>query len=229
MSFLAHTDIFSHLGSEEIHELDRITTVITCSPGRIFFRPGETGTLFFLLKSGHVQLYHLSLDGRKLITATLGSGECFGELPLLSGGTHSSFAEAIEEACIYTMSKQDLEPLLIHKPSVTLALTQILGQRIMQLEEQLINTAFKSTSARLALLLLQLAHTPEPASGMLVVDGLSHEELAEHLGVYRETVSTALRELRESGAIELGRKHITINRPDQLETMASFPGNSNKA
>ena len=73
-----------------------------------------------------------------------------------------------------------------------------------QIEAQLVNTAFKSVNARLATLLLQLAQ------GTQGVDGFSHEELAERLGTYRETVSVALRDLKESGAIELGRKHITI-------------------
>ncbi len=224
--FLAQSDIFRHLNPEEINELDRITTMITCSPGRVFYRPGETGTIFFLLRTGHVQLYHLSTDGRKLITATLESGACFGEMPLIGQQTHHSFAEAIDDSHVYVMNRHDIDNLLLRKPDVTLALLKVVGQRVVQLETQLINATFKGTQARLATLLLQLArpHSLEKGRKVLVVEGLSHEELADRLGVYRETVSTALRELKDAGAIELGRKYITISEPSQLEDVASSGG-----
>ncbi len=220
LEFLAQSDIFQHLNSAEISELDRITNVITCPSGRVFYRPGEKGTVLFLIKTGRVQLYHLSADGRKLITATLEAGACFGELPLIGQGLHTSFAEAIEDARIYVISKHDLEHLLVQKPAVTLALLQIVGRRSAELEAQLINTTFKGTPARLATLLLQLAHSSEKNNCELVITGVSQEELAERLGVYRETVSLALRDLKDAGTIELGRKHITICQVRRLEELA---------
>lgn len=225
-AFLAHSDIFRHLNPDEINELDRITTMITCSPGRVLFRPGETGTAVFLLRSGRVQLYHLSADGRKLITATLEAGSCFGEMPLTSQPTHHNFAEATEASLVYLINRHDMELLLRRNPDSMLALLRLVGQRFARLEEQLTDTAFKGTPARLAALLLQLAHprTQKDGQRALVVEGLSHEELADRLGLYRETVSAALRELKDAGAIELGRKHITISQPSLLEDVASSGG-----
>ncbi len=92
-------------------------------------------------------------------------------------------------------------------------------QRFTQLEAQLIDTTFRSTSARLATLLLQLAHTQDD---VLVVEGFSHEELAERLGVYRETVSAVLRELKDAGTITSSRKHITISQPARLKEIAAL-------
>lgn len=207
-TFLARNAIFRQLAVTELHEIERITTLATYAPGRILYRPGEKGTTLFLLVSGTVHLYHLSTDGRKLITATPEIDTCFGEIALLGNGTYSSFAEVIKEARICVIGKHDVEQLIMHKPFITNTLLKSAGQHFAQVEAQLINTTFKSVNARLATLLLQLAQKTS------MVDGLSHEELAEHLGVYRETVSVALRDLKEAGAIELGRKHVTIcNRP----------------
>lgn len=229
-TFLAQSDIFQHLNPDEINELDRITTMITCSPGRVLYRPGETGTTVFLLRSGRVQLYHLSADGRKLITATLEAGACFGELPLAGQPTHHSFAEAIEASRVYLINRHDMELLLRRNADSMLALLRLIGQRFARIEEQLTDTAFKGTPARLAALLLQLAcsHTQKDGKKTLVVEGLSHEELADRLGLYRETVSAALRELKDAGAIELGRKRITISRPSLLEEVASLGGKSGR-
>ncbi|HLZ60699.1 MAG TPA: Crp/Fnr family transcriptional regulator [Ktedonosporobacter sp.] len=229
-SLLTHNDLFQDLSPEEVNELDRITTVITCPPGRVFYRPGEIGTAFFLLQTGCVQLYHLSTDGRKLITTTLEAGTCFGEMPLVGQDTYTSFAEAVEESRLSVMNKHDAENLLARKPTVALALLRVMGQRLSQLETKLIDTTFKGTSARLATLLLQLARPQEKGHiERLVVNGLSHEELADRLGVYRETVSAALRELKETGAIELGRKHIVIKAPALLEGLAASSSKGGRA
>jgi CRP-like cAMP-binding protein len=218
ISFLTQSDIFRHLDVDALAELERTITVIPCPPGRIIYRPGERGNALFILQSGSVQLYHLSTDGRKLIIATLAAGDCFGEMLLLGQNTHNDFAEATAASSICAINKQDIESLLLQHSGITLALLKKMSQRLALLEVQLINTTFKSMPARLAALLLQLAQHKEQE--IMVVEGLSHEELAERLGVYRETVSTALRDLREAGAIELGRKHITINKPLLLRTIA---------
>ena len=221
ISFLAQNTIFRDLNAEEINELDRMITTITCLPGRVLYRPGEAGSALFLLKSGGVQLYHLSTDGRKLITETLQPGAWFGVMPLIGQGIHNSFAEASIESRIYVINKHDMVNLLMHKPAVTYGLLQVFGQRLARMEAQLTDAAFKSTPARLATLLLQLALPQSNGTKACVVEGLSHEELADRLGVYRETVSTALRELKDAGAIELGRKHITISDPELLAALAS--------
>ncbi len=225
-TFLAQSDIFRHLNPDEINELDRITTMITCSPGRVLYRPGETGATVFFLRSGRVQLYHLSADGRKLITATLETGACFGEMPLTGLPTHQSFAEATEASLVYLINRHDMELVLRRNTDSLLMLLRLVGQRFAQLEAQLTDTAFKGTSTRLAALLLQLAHSRAQKDGKsaLIVEGLSHEELADRLGLYRETVSAALRELKDAGAIELGRKRITISKPSLLEEVASSGG-----
>jgi CRP-like cAMP-binding protein len=214
---LAQGDIFKQLHPGELNELERITTMTLCPPGRILYRPGDVGTALFLLNVGSVQLYHLSTDGRKLITATPGTGEYFGAIPLSGQQVQTSFAEVVKDSQIGVITGHDIEQLLSQRPRIALALLAMLGQRLVQCEAQLVDTAFKSTSARLAALLLQLACQQGHSS---FVEGLSHEELAERLGVYRETVSTALRELKDAGAITLGRKHITIEQVTLLRELA---------
>lgn len=226
-SFLARSDLFRHLTLAEISSLEHTVNIITCAAGRILYRPGETSTSLFLLKSGRVQLYHLSTDGRKLITATLEAGACFGEMPLTGQCPQNSFAETIEPTSLGVISKNDVEQLLDRYPTVARTLLSIVGHHFVQLENQLINATFKDSQARVAMLLLQLAQAAQEHqkhgnnSDIITISGFSHEELAEHLGVYRETVTIALRELKDAGAIELGRKHITIRNLTVLEQLAA--------
>lgn len=224
---LAQSDLFQGLASEDIDELEHIATLLTCAPGHILYRPGEVGNALFLLKEGTIHLYHLSTDGRKLLIGSLEAGASLGETSLTGQRVYDSFAEATVPSRIYILSTHELEQLIVHKPSIAHALLQKLGQRLISLESQLVDTTFKSVSARLATLLLQLASSAESPQQQRVVRGFSHEELADRLGVYRETVSAALRELKEGGVIEPGRKRITIHQPAQLAAIAESAGKSN--
>jgi CRP/FNR family transcriptional regulator, cyclic AMP receptor protein len=221
-AFLAQSDIFRHLTLAEIGTLEHITNIISCAAGRILYRPGEASSSLFLLKSGRVQLYHLSTDGRKLITATPEVGACFGEIPFIGQCQQNSFAETIEHSSLCVISKNDVEQLLDRYPTISRALLYIVGQHFVQLENQLINATFKDSQARVATLLLQLAQTHGNNDTPITISGFSHEELAERLGVYRETVTIALRELKDAGAIELARKHIVIRNLAILEQLASL-------
>lgn len=216
-AFLQQHPIFQHLNADDRNELDRMITTQQYLPGHILYRPGESNNALFLLRTGQVHLYHLSPDGRKLITATLDDGACFGLLPTLGQDAHMHFAETTEPTRLYVLPRSTVEQLLLGRPALTYALLQTLGQRVATLETQLVDTTFKSTAARLATLLLQLAQAQAQNEQPLVIRGLSHESLADRLGVYRETVSTALRELKGIGAIEVGRKHITICSVARLE------------
>jgi CRP-like cAMP-binding protein len=227
-AYLADDTLFQGLNHEEMSEIERVITLHTYPAGRIIYRPGEEGTALFFLKDGKVQLYHLSTDGRKLILATLEAGASFGEMMLIGQRVYDCFAETTTSAGILTLGRQDLEALFLRRPATLQALLQKLGQRLIGLEAQLVDTTFKSVSARLATLLLSLAETGHDKTPVPVVAGLSHEDLADRLGVYRETVSSTLRDLKEAGAIELGRKHITICNPVLLEEIAASSGRAGR-
>jgi CRP-like cAMP-binding protein len=52
------------------------------------------------------------------------------------------------------------------------------------------------------------------------VDGLTHQDIADRLGVYRETATNALNELKTAGLIEIGRKHIRLLDRARLQRIA---------
>jgi CRP-like cAMP-binding protein len=78
-------------------------------------------------------------------------------------------------------------------------------------QERLGESVFKGTPARVASLLLKLSQT-----GARPIKGISHQDLADMLGVYRETVTITLDHLQDEGIISLGRKKISILNLDRL-------------
>lgn len=216
MRYLSELTVFRDLTPREMEELNRITTMSTVPRGRVFYRPEEPGEVLFILKEGRVQLYRISPEGKKLVITTLGSHTLFGEMALLGTKMHNTFAEAVEDCLICVMSRTDLERLILNKPQVALRILEITGKRLREAEERLENMAFKGIPARLASLLLRLARE----QGSDTITGLTHQDLAESVGTYRETATQVLNDLKGQGLIEIGRKRITIVDRERLEEVA---------
>jgi len=135
---------------------------------------------------------------------------------LLGTKMHNTFAEAVEDCLICVMSRNDLERLILSKPQVALRILEITGKRLREAEERLESMAFKGIPARLASLLLRLADE----QGGDEVRGLTHQDLAESVGTYRETATQVLNDLKTQGLIEIGRKRISILEREDLQEIA---------
>lgn len=216
IGYLQMVDIFQDLTESEIEEIDRATTMSTCRRGKIIYMPEDTSEVLFLLKEGKVQLYRISPDGKKLVIATIGPGTVFGEMALIGQGMHNTFAEATEDCVLLVMSREDVERLLVTKPKVALRIFEALGSRLKETEARLEEIAFKGIPARLASLLLQLAEE----GGSNTITGLTHQDLGEQIGTYRETTTQTLNTFRADGLIEIGRKRITILDREGLQRIA---------
>ena len=197
-------------------EIAEATAMTTCSSGKIFYTPDQYGEVLFILKKGKVQIYKMSSEGRKLVIETLGPGTVFGEMSLVGTGLYDAFAEAMEDSLICVMNRRDVEKLILTKPKVGIRLLDAMGRRLRESEERLEETMFHEVPSRLAALLLRLRS--ESDSDTLAT---THEELADQLGVYRETVTTALGGLKREGLVSIGRGRIQIDSIGGLERKAA--------
>jgi len=216
LNYLADVDLFRDLAERDVADLDRVTTITSMPRGRVFYQPDDISEVLFLIRQGRVQLYRISPEGKKLVIATLGSGAVFGEMALLGQQMHNTFAEALEDCQIVVMSRTDLERLILAKPIVGLRMLEITGRRLSEAEERLDDMAFKGIPARLASLLLRLAAD----RGVDVITGLTHQDLAETIGTYRETATQVLNDMKAEGLIQIGRKRIDILDPARLQALA---------
>lgn len=216
LGYLSDVDLFRDLSERDMTELDRMTTITNVPRGRVFYQPEDVGEVLFLIKEGRVQLYRISPEGKKLVIATLGPGTLFGEMALLGQAMHNAFAEALDDCLILVMSRADLERLILDKPAVGLRMLEITGRRLSDAEARLEDMAFKGIPARLASLLLRLANE----RGAKDIVGLTHQDLAETIGTYRETATQVLNDMKAQGLIDIGRKRIEILDMERLAEVA---------
>ena len=202
---LSAIDIFRDLAPDDLDWLAAHTTMVTARRGQLVYMPGETNEALFLLKAGRVQIYRLSADGKKFVLSELGPETFFGDMPLAGQQMYGAFAEALEACTLCVLGRADLEQLIQTRPQVAIRLLEVIGRRLLEAEAVIEAFAFKGVPARLAALLLRLA--TEEGDELV---GRTHQDLAELIGTYRETVTQTLDDFQRRGMVALGRKCIRV-------------------
>ena len=203
LTYLLATELFRDLTPEELSRFHDSIHMRTCLAGHVFYRPGETGEVMFIMKRGSARLYRMAPDGRKFVFGHVPPLSIFGEMAWIGQGMYECYAEASEDSLICTLSRSDVTRLLTEHPACAIRLLEILGRRAAQAERQLEDLAFKGLIPRLADFLLREVVND-------VVSGFTHQDIGERLGVYRETITYALSELKAAGIIAIGRRQIAV-------------------
>jgi CRP/FNR family cyclic AMP-dependent transcriptional regulator len=212
--------VIQDASEDDLNELDQVTRLGRYSPGHIFFTPEEnTGSLFLLIE-GRVQLYRLSLDGKKLVVAMLEPGEIFGEMSLIGRGTQNTFAEAFDKCLVCVLSSVDAKRMVTDMPHLALRFIDTVIRRVQELEVKLEQFAFRSIPVRIATLLLDLSQNFQCET---VLVGYTHQDIAEMLGTYRETVTYTLNKFKNQGWIDIRRREIKILDREALLEFAQHP------
>lgn len=214
------------LFDEEMPVLDHTTTAARYARGQRILTPdGPPDQIHFIL-SGLVRVYRMTSGGKRLTLDVYGEGALLGHSGLVGQSQSTgSFAEAIDETLIWTMSHHDLSHLIERKPIVSIHIISQLSRRLGSAERKLEVMAFHRVQMRLADRLLDLARQFGLPSerGTVIHMRLSHEELADMIGSTRETVTHALGGLRRLGLVETAHQTVTIRQVERLTTLAAGP------
>lgn len=185
------------------------------------YHQGDSATRIFRVNSGVVMTFRLLEDSRRQITGFCTEGEFFGLSP---HGDHRDGAVTVTSAGIQSVSISALET----DPALR---TQIMTHSFRKIEDaqNLMMTLTKTSSeSRVAAFLVMLAERRLrrqniSAQGLEVSLPMSRLDIADYLGLSRETVSRRLNELKSLGLIGLPDTHTAqINRFDGLRRCAGM-------
>ncbi len=184
--------------------------------GSMIFTPEDSSTeRLFILKEGRVDRYRLTPSGKRLVTRRIAPGEVFGVMGLLGRTMQGNFAEAAVDSVVYLLTRDRVLALLRRQPDFALRVLDNLGNRVRQLEERLVETAYSPAVVRLARFLLDNA---DPLSGSL--PAITHEQIGNTIGAVRQTVTEILGTMRRRGIIVTTGRQIRIVDRKGLESIA---------
>ena len=213
--YLKQLDIFKALGKKEMSEIGIIVDEKNVSKKEIILHPEDRDKVY-LIKRGQVKLYQLTKDGRRIIIDTLGQGSVFGNFGSEDYG--QNFAEATSDTYICIARRDTFFDAVSKKPEVSAKLMTALFDQISQARDYIAAMAGGDVLTKLKFKLGELARKyGEPRDGKIkITQKFTHEEIADMIGVSRETVTKLLGSLRRRGVIEFEGKNIIFDK-EKLE------------
>jgi CRP/FNR family cyclic AMP-dependent transcriptional regulator len=180
--------------------------------GEILFRKGDEGTAIYLILQGRIKI-SISRRMDTVTLAILGPGEFLGEMALLDGLPRSADAIALEDSYLYVLNRKDFLSFLVNNEKAIHAVLSALSMRLRKTDDLLAEMCFLNLSIRLAHKLVDLAElqAPDEKNPGEYALKISQQELANILGVTRESVNKELKQLRDKGVVSTARNCIHIN------------------
>jgi CRP/FNR family transcriptional regulator len=179
--------------------------------GKLLSTPGTSQGPLHLLLEGQLKAYQITADGRELLLELIEAGGFDGMLSV--AGRRGHFTEASRDSLVASLSWPVVEQLLTVEPRIAQNLLWLITARLENREEHLESMALRDPSQRLARQLLALGETLGRVEGTRVVlrQRLTHQMLADMLGIRRETVTLHLHRLIEVGAIQLHDGYLALD------------------
>lgn len=100
------------------------------APGSPIVKQGEQGDSLYVVQSGAVEVILENGEARSESLATLGPGDCFGEMALFTGQKRSATVRAFVSSAILRLSQENWDDLLRKYPSLALHFCDVLSRRL---------------------------------------------------------------------------------------------------
>ena len=206
LQFLGDLPLFEGISQASLAALARDSRWKRAPKGTFLFFQTDPANAVYLVRQGAIAIRLENPDGRELVINEMSPGDCFGELSLLTGQPRSTSAEAIIDSEVLLIPRATFQSVLEQEPRLALHLLEITAYRLQNSSKREEALAFDDAQQRLA---RQLLHQDQLASdkGYLT---LSQEELAQRVGLTRQTVATILGRWRRRGWLLTGRGHIVL-------------------
>jgi CRP/FNR family transcriptional regulator len=210
---LRNIPLFAGLADDDVDRLASRLIEREFRRGASIMEEGLEGDSMYLIREGRVKVTKISEDGREKILEMLGEGDFVGEMALVDDAPRSASVTAITAVRLFALSRADFLATVRHSPELALMVIRELSMRLRVLNDLASSLSFSPVEARVRALFVRLATEPAPA-GRLQTPPLTHQQLADMVGTSRETVTRALKSLREGGWLVHERKRYSIPREE---------------
>lgn len=165
------------------------------------FVQGDPSDGLFFVQSGKIQISVVSDSGKEATLGILSKGDFFGEGGLAGQPTRKSSAMATTDCVLLHIEKGTLLLTMGQEPTLSVLFMNLLLQRNIRYQDDLVDQLFNSSERRLARALLLMAQFGQTGAPQVTIPRVSQETLAEMVGTTRSRVSFFMNRFRKLGFI----------------------------
>lgn len=192
--------------------LRALGTMQKLEAGQPIFHEGDPVRRVFMLASGSLKIYTLLADGRRQITGFMFPGDFLG---VSIDDEHAFTAEALVRSELWWFTRNAFDRFVEDNPEIERELYRLAAHELAAAQSQMVLLGRKTAAERLASFFLWLLERQELVSGDVQNAfnlPMSRLDIADYLGLTKETVSRMLAHLRD-------RKLVRLASSDRIEIL----------
>jgi CRP-like cAMP-binding protein len=183
--------------------------------GTVLFHEGETGKEMFVLQAGKVVITKTVRDTVKIL-ATLGPGEFFGEMALISNRPRNATATVEEPARLLVIDPKTFEGMIRGNAEIAVRMIKKLAERLDEADAQIENLLLADPGSRVVHQVLHACQTRgRPMEEGVEID-LNIRELPRLTGVGEPGIRSELQRMERSGLVERAGDRLLVRDPARL-------------
>lgn len=172
---------------------------VKLGPGQALFHQGDPATRVFTLTTGSLKLYKLLADGRRQVTGFMHPGDFLG---ISIDDEHAFGAEALEESQLCWFPRNRFDDFVEEHPAMERELYLMAAHELAAAQRQMLLLGRKTATERLASFLLSVSERSDGDPNLVRLP-MSRADVADYLGLTKETVSRVLSAFRRDRLIRL--------------------------
>lgn len=201
---LCSEGFFCRLPKAVMEAFQLIKFTIGYPPGAALFVEGQSCRGIYMLCRGRVKQSVTSSDGHTLILKISQPGEILGLNAAIAEIPYETTAETGQPCQVNFVKRTDFLKFLTEHGEASMHAAIQVGHECQQAYQQLRSFTMSSSSQRMARLILEWS---QEGSGAAATHGikvaLTHDEIAQIIGMSRETVTRTLASFRKQGIAKL--------------------------
>ncbi len=208
---------FQGLSESELEAVKQCLREKSFEKGESLFIEGAICERVFFVKSGRVKLTRTASSGREQILETLGPGDTCACNPGSTAWHCASTAVALTPCSAWFLSRENYVKLVQTNAKLSQALNRLFAERLQCFSALIEEVSLKDSKKRLIKFLLDIL-TENKGKDLLALP-FTREELAQRLGVARETAARQLYQLKDKKLIDIKPHQILILNKPGLEKL----------
>lgn len=209
------------LDCDKLANLRRLGNHLRLNPGQPLFHEGDPADRVFTVTRGTLKLYKLLPDGRRQVTGFMHPGDFLG---ISVDDEHAFTAEALEQSQMCTFPRMRFDDFVEDNLEMERELYRLAAHELAAAQQQMVLLGRKTAAERVASFLVMLAERVERTlngEAKYVNLPMSRSDIADYLGLTKETVSRVVSLLKRQRLIRLeALDRIEILDRDGLQAIA---------
>ena len=218
---IKHLSFIEQVSPEFLSQLEQIGTKKKVAVGTVLYIDGDHADYLYLLEKGQVKVTKTTVDGKELTLQVFGQGELVGLAGLFEPYvSYTNTATLLEPGEVTAIPRSALEKLLMANGEYCVEFLRWMGVMNRRMQSKFRDLLLNGKIGALYSTLIRMCNTygEKREDGIYINLSLTNRDLAQFIGLTRESVNRMLSDLKKLDVIELlPQGHLLIKDLDYLK------------